>query len=136
MKKLAQLLTVFLVALLIGLAVGATLPEAVAAPLLGRTSVDGVWGFAPNTQTITGSQTLTPTLSEYHFNNGAVLTLTLASGNALPGDRLRLVSLVTTNTIVLTNNTGLSANETISQNDVLEFEFFNSQWNKVVDANN
>lgn len=114
---------------------GATFPTG-AAPMLGRTSVDGIWGFAPTTLAVTGSQTLTPAVSEYHFNNVSVLTLTLSITNARPGDRLRLASLVATETTVLTNNTSLTAAQAISNDDVLEFEFFGGAWVPVIIKNN
>lgn len=102
-----------------------------AAPL-GRTSVDDIWGFAPQTLTLTSSQTLTPAVSEYHFSNVSVLTLTLSEANARPGDRLRLASLVATETTVLTDNTVLTQAQAISANDVLEFEYFNGAWVPVI----
>jgi hypothetical protein len=133
-----NLVFIILLALLIGLAAGLTFPEpdAAAAPV-GRILVNDIWGLAPRTLTITGSQTLTPTVSEYHFNNAtAVLTLTLWSGNARPGDRLRLVSLVATDTVILTTNTSLAAAKTITTYDILEFEFFNSLWVEAVHKDN
>lgn len=114
---------------------GATFPTG-AAPLGGRTSVDGIWGFAPTTLTVTGSQTLTPAVSEYHFNNVSVLTLTLSEVNARPGDRLRLAGLVATETTVLTTGTGMTATQAVSTDDVLEFEYFGSDWVLVIDKEN
>lgn len=102
----------------------------------GRTSVNDIWGFAPQTLTLTGTQSLTPTVSEYHFSNVSVLTLTLAISNARPGDRLRLASLVITETRVLTNNTSLDATAAITEDDVLEFEYFGGAWVPVIVVNN
>lgn len=129
---------IILIALLIGLAAGLTFPEpdAAAAPV-GRILVNDIWGLAPRTLTITGSQTLTPTVSEFHLNNTTgVLTLTLWSGNARPGDRLRLVSLVATDTVIATTNTSLTAAKTITTNDIIEFEYFNSKWIEAVHKDN
>ena len=137
-KIINRLGFVFLTAALLCLTViGFLMDGAGAAPLEARTRVRGVWGFSPTTLAVTSTQTLTPTGSEYHLNNETgVLTLTLASGDALSGDRLRLGSLVTTNTVILTSGTNLAANVTISQNDILEFEFFNSKWVEVINKDN
>lgn len=113
--------------LLIALAV-LSLAQVQAAPQMARTAVDGIWGLAPNTLTSSGSQTLTPTVSLYLVAPTSTLTLTLASGEAKPGDVLVIGSTTTTSTIVLTTNTALAASRTISKNDVLEFRYFNSQW--------
>ena len=107
-----------------------------AAPLDARISVRGQWRLVPTTLTITGSQTITPTESDYLLNNVSVLTLTLSEGAALPGDRLRFMGLVLTETEILTNNTNLAATILISQNDVVDFEYFGGHWVEVINKGN
>lgn len=132
---LARLILTAATVAFLALVAGVTFPQTYAAPA-GRTSVNDIWGFAPRTLTITGSQTLTPTVSEYHVGSTETLTLTLAIANARPGDRLRIASLVTTETVVLTNNTSLDASATISEDDVLEFEYFGGAWVPVIMVDN
>jgi hypothetical protein len=102
--------------------------DVTAAPRQGRTSVDGVWGLAPTSFTATGSQTLTPTTSFVLMAQTQTLTLTLATGDAKPGDSLVLSSSVATDTIVNTTGTTLTATKTITTGDVIEFIFLNNKW--------
>jgi hypothetical protein len=138
MKPITRLILTLTILVFLIFVAGATFPAgtgSLAAPA-GRTSVDDIWGFAPRTLTITGTQTLTPAVSEYHFNNATALTLTLSISNARPGDRLRIASLVVTDTVILTNNTSLDASATISEDDVLEFEYFGGAWVPVIVVDN
>lgn len=130
MKTTSKLLTVLFLSLtVLALALGSLGLEVIqAAPNFIRTSVDGVWGMRPSAYVLTGTQTLTPTTSEYNLAPPTTLTLTLSATDAQPGDRLRLVSNVATNTVVLTTNTNMSANKTLNTGDVVEFELVGSSW--------
>lgn len=105
-----------------------SLPYAVAAPNEGRTVQNAVVNLSPENVVVSGTQTITPVKSLMTLNNPTVLTLTLASANALEGDTLKIASEVVTNTLVQTANTNLAAVQTITQNDILDFVFVNSKW--------
>lgn len=123
-------LTLALLALLILLTL-ATLPAApqVEARPMGRTSVEGVWGLAPVAITLTGNQTFTPTGSLYTLSPLSALTMSLATGDALPGDVVVFASLVaTTTTITDTGATLTGGNVVITGTGIARFIFNGTSW--------
>lgn len=129
MKQRMRFLTLsFLLSVFISGLTLFSLGQVGAAPSEARTQQNVIVNLGQETLTITGTQTYTPTKSFIALNNGAVLTLTLATGGAVEGDTLKIGSEVVTNTVVQATNTSMAAADTISQNDILQFTFFNSQW--------
>jgi len=100
-----------------------------AAPSEARTANNVIVNYAPQTLTVTGTQTLTPTVSMYLLAPSAVATVTLATGNAVAGDMLILVGTVATSTVIVdTGATGTSAGRTIGNTDVWTGYFNGSVW--------
>lgn len=96
---------------------------------MGRTSVEGVWGLAPINYTAYGNQTLTPTGSLYLLAPTTTLTVSLATGDALPGDVVILMSTVATQTIITdTGATIGGGNLTLSNTYVVGFIFDGTAW--------
>lgn len=111
--------TLILVCLIVPLA---SIRPADAAPAAGRTSVDGVWGLAPQTIALSGDQTLTPTVSSYLLAPTSTMTLTLSITDAKAGDFIFFVGTVSTDTVIV--DTGATAGggaRTISNADIIGF---------------
>jgi hypothetical protein len=131
-----RLTTTLALALLLLFGALLALPAVEAAPDAARSSQNVIVNWSPETVAVTGTQTITPGRSLLLLTNAAALTLTLAGGGALPGDQLVVIGEVVTATVVQTNNTSLTAAQTISQNDVLAFVYANGQWVLVDDTDN
>lgn len=100
-----------------------------AAPSEARTANNVIVNYAPATLTVTGTQTLTPTISMYLLAPSSVATITLATGNAVAGDMLILVGTVATNTVIVdTGATGTGAARTVGNTDVWTGYFNGSVW--------
>lgn len=124
-SRIAFTLALFLILLTTALL---SLPKAEARPL-GRTSVEGIWGLAPINYTAYGNQTLTPTGSLYLLAPTATLTVSLATGDALPGDLVILISKVATTTnITDTGATVGGGNLSLSQYDTVGFIYDGTEW--------
>jgi len=128
MTGTGRLTTTLALALLLLFAALLALPVVEAAPGAARSSQNVIVNWSPETVALSGSQTITPGRSLLLLSNPAALTVTLAGGGALPGDQLVIISEVVTATVVQTNNTSLTAAQTISQNDALAFVYANGQW--------
>lgn len=131
LARLAQILLALLVVAVLLVGAGLSLSEmAKAAPRMSRTTIgsDVIFSVAPQTLTVTSTQTLTPTGSFYLLAPATVLTLTLSVTDARPGDILIIGGTVITDTVVLTNNTSMTAARTITDNDIIRFRMFNGQW--------
>ena len=76
---------------------------------------------------LTGTQTLTPTTSSYVINSTAVLTLTLAGGEA--GDLVFFTNVGSNNAVFIdTGATAGGGNRTLGQYDVLGFIYNGAKW--------
>lgn len=128
--RLQRLTSVCLIAVMLLLALIAwPILGAGAAPSEARTANNVIVNYAPQTLTVTGAQTLTPTVSMYLLAPSAVATVTLATGNAVAGDMLILVGTVATNTVIVdTGATGTGAARTIGNTDVWTGYYNGSVW--------
>jgi hypothetical protein len=125
--KAKLLLTLTLVLFLL---VGAflSLPAAEAAPRLARSVQNVIFALGPQSVTSTGAQTVTPTRSLLLTAPVAVLTITLATGEALPGDQLLVVNTVATTTDVVVTNTTLAATVSLLEHDAIKFTYADGVW--------
>ncbi len=109
-----------------------------ASPNLMRTNVRGHWGLEPVASTLAGTQTLTPTASFYLMSPATTLTLTLATGNAVAGDTIIIMSQVATDTVIIdTTCTVGGGNITLgTDGDVWGGRFDGSKWCQEFAADN
>lgn len=135
MRRLSQILFIVTTVAVITVAL---LAAAQAAPQAqGRTNVNGIWGLAPTTYALTGTQTLTPTGSLYFLTPSAALTLTLSTNDAVPGDMVFFVSGVTTSTVFAdTGATAGGSTRTLGNNDIIGFLFDGTTWDEAFFSDN
>lgn len=124
--KLTSILLLFAL-LLVGTFL--TLPAVEAAPRMARSVQSVIFAYGPQSVTSTGAQTVTPTRSLILAGPLAtVLTITLATGEALPGDQLMVINTVATGTTVGVTNTTLAAEVTLLERDVIKFTYADGVW--------
>ncbi len=101
----------------------------------GDTTLSGLINLSPAAYTLTGAQTLTPTVSYYELAPAAVLTLTLGTGSA--GDWLIIANTVTTSTVIVdTGATAGGGNITLGENDIAEFINIDGTWAEIASPDN
>jgi hypothetical protein len=87
--------------------------------------------------TTTGTQTITPTKTYYHFSPTAVTTVTIATSSAAEGDLLILHNLVTTSTVIVdTTATAGGGNITLGKDDPAGFIYGDGVWVEIFSPDN
>lgn len=97
----------------------------------------GIFTIEETDNTATGTQTITPTQTYYHFSPTAVTTVTIATGSAVEGDFLIIHNLVATSTtIVDTGATQGGSDIILGLDDVAGFIFGDGVWVELFSPDN
>jgi hypothetical protein len=107
-----------------------TLPrsDAGAAPQWARTTANVIFAYGPETTALTGTQTITPGRSLLLAAPSDVLTITLATGGALPGDHLLVINTVATSTYIAATGTTLGSAAHLQERDAVRFTYADGVW--------